>query len=182
MTTALINGYPESYLDLYRPGSTEPWTVGVVVALAKALQPTHILETGTFQGLTTRALSDALPNAHITTIESDPSRIASLPALGDNVTVVCADALSWIRAYTGPKFGLVFVDDSHDANHVSTELDALYNPAQPYTSKMAPHGLICCHDVCGHFGLGGVVSAHHGFTLWLPLLHVAGGLGLIQIP
>jgi len=169
----------------WRAGSTEPWTVNILAALVHALKPMHLLETGTFEALTTERLHFSAPEgSQLVSLELDVRRWtkASTRCLDyPGVTVLCTDAIDYLRRYDGPPFNFVFLDDDHTPEHVAAEIDLLYNPARE-KQLMAPGGLICVHDVIGPFGLGAVVVARHGFLLDIPKLHAAGGLGLIQCP
>lgn len=175
------------FLADWRSGSTEPWTVNVLAALVNATTrgPQHILETGTFEAKTTVRLHFAsAEGSTLVSLELDEERWekASAKCLDlEGVTILNVDALDFLSSYNGPPFNFVFLDDDHTAEHVAQELDLLYNHATG-GGLMAPGGLICVHDVVGPFGLGAVVVARHGFLLDLPKLHVAGGLGLIQVP
>lgn len=170
----------------YRAGSTEPWTVDVLAALIRAKQPKTLLETGTYLGMTTVALAEAMPgDAAFWTVEQDANRFDHpIPALlAANVSRVQADALTFLRGWPGPKFDFVFLDDDHGAVHVAAEIDTLVDwTKSPSEWLVAPRALIAVHDVLGPFHLGAVVAARKGFILDLPLLHKAGGLGLIQVP
>lgn len=168
----------------YLEGSTEPWTQQLVVALARSIGATRILETGTFLGYTTLWLVTALKNVHLLlSIENDRSRAKEarqflkgpLTGLWKTLSyaVVQADALHFLEE-TDKIFDFAFLDDDHTTAHVDREIELL-------KPKMKKGGLICVHDVVGPFGLSGVVTKHHGFNLDLPKLHVGGGLGIIQV-
>jgi predicted O-methyltransferase YrrM len=175
----------EANLDAYRSGSTEPWTVRVVTALARAINPKYVLETGTYLGLTTKELVLALPDATIVTVENDLDRVkqavANCPP--GNVQFIHDDMIHFLTNWSGPKFDFAFVDDDHDPRHVDQELTLLHNPVtgQGLMNRETGYSLITMHDVYGHFGLAGVCRAHHGHTLNFPKLHAAGGLGIIQV-
>ena len=176
---------PDDPLADWRRGSCEPWTVNVLTALIQAKKPRYLLETGTFEAMTTERLHFAAPEgSHLISLEIDEKRWKKtsqhcIEFVG--VTVLHTGAITYLQSYTGPLFDFVFLDDDHDAEHVAAELDLLYNHATG-RGLMRPNGLICVHDVFGPFGLGAVVVARHGFLLDLPKLHAAGGLGLIQVP
>lgn len=174
-----------SSLADYTSGSTEPWTVDILLALQSALRPKLTLELGSFEGLTTfdLAANAARWGGRVITVEMDASRQAvarTRCASLTNIEWVLDDAEKFLDAYCREPFDFVFVDDDHDKQHVYRELNLLHN--WQHWTLMAPGGLIACHDVYGSFGLAEVVTGHHGFNLNLPLLHTAGGLGLIQIP
>ena len=165
----------------YISGSSEPWSVSVLCALAWSIDARDVLELGAFEGLTTVALSKALPSACITAIEHDPDRSGvakkRLAAEGvENVDVVQNDAIKFLRACIdlGLTFDFAFVDDDHTFAHVSEEVDLLKRVVHP-------GGMLVMHDVIGAFGLDEIVRHHGGRIIELPLLHAAGGLGVIRV-
>ena len=134
---------PTDPLADYRSGSTEPWTVNVMLSIIRCTKPRMLLETGTYFGLTTRVLARVIePDAILHTIDNlesndtIPSDILNHPQIKFHQ----ADALQWIKDYDGSPFEFVFIDDCHLPNHVYDELVAL-------KPKMAENGLICLHDV-----------------------------------
>ena len=163
-------------LDDYRSGSTEPWTVGVLRALVLALPARVLIETGTFEGRTTRAVSEVLlPGAHLYSIEADADRArAAAAALADcpNVSVAHRDALSAMAEFADAAVDFVFLDDDHTADHVALELIEARR-------ILRPGGVCAVHDVLGPFGLDRLVRLAGGVCLPFAPLHVAGGLGLI---
>ncbi len=183
--TALELLFPNHPYADWLPGSCEPWTVGIICALIRATSPLHMLETGTFEARTTMRMHWASgEECKLVSLECNEEywEPASEKCLDlEGVTVLNVEAVEYLINYDGPKFNFVFLDDDHGSDHVAMELDLLHNFATG-EGLMAPHGLICVHDVCGCFGLGAVVTARHGYVLDLPVLHRSGGLGLIQIP
>ena len=167
---------PDPLAD-YRSGSCEPWTVNVMCSILRATQPRILLETGTYQGMTTKALALTMPeDAILYTLDNYSSEgiVPDVVLQNNQVKVINTDAIEWIKSYTGPPIEFAFIDDCHEAHHVYNELTEL-------KPKMAPNSLICVHDVYGAFNLRAVVRAHGGFNLKLPLLHAGGGLGMIQL-
>jgi len=168
---------PNDPLRFYRSGSTEPWTVNIMCMIIGCTKPRILLETGTYLGLTTSRLVDNMPpEAVLHTIDTLDTGLPVSPLVLEHPQVRFheTDALQWIKDYDGPKFEFAFVDDDHSAAHVDQELEVLI-------PKMAPNSLICLHDVHGIFQLHHVVTKYGGFNLKLPLLHEAGGLGMIQL-
>jgi len=165
----------------YLSGSTEPWTQQLIAALAKSIEATRILETGTFLGYTTLWLAVALKkqlgeDGFILSIENDKARARKAEDLLRKFKptfVIQADIIDFLQD-TIQTYDFAFLDDNHEAGHVDKEIELL-------KPKMKKGGLICVHDVMGPFGLSGVVTKHHGFNLDLPKLHVGGGLGVIQV-
>lgn len=162
----------------YAAGSTEPWTVDILTAFIRALEPPRILELGTFEGLTTRRLAEEADNhgGHVVSVELDYERHQKAKKWlsgCDNVTLFLNDTKSFLHFYGGDKFNFAFVDDDHTASHVEQEIHLL-------RQIMEPGSYIFVHDVDGPFGLDMVVRAAGGYVLHLPKMHVAGGLGIIQ--
>lgn len=159
----------------YRSGSTEPWTVDVVVAMAVALQPYTVIETGTFEGLTTRRLCQALPSATVYSIEFDEQRFLKVKdELADcpNLALSNNDALEAMRGFADESVDFIFLDDDHVANHVAEEIIE--------ARRILRSGGVCVvHDVHGHFGLDAIVKLAGGVNLPFVKLHRAGGLGVI---
>lgn len=169
-------------LTRYTAGSAEPWTVDVLTSLIRGLRSKHVLELGAFHGLTTVELAKAAAphGGQVVAVELDAGNAAiceqTLRASGlTNVTLVQGDALRFLRELDCDPFDFAFVDDDHTYGHVAAELTALRH-------RMAPSGLITMHDVVGVFGLAPLVYQHGGIVLPLPLLHAAGGLGIIPMP
>lgn len=162
-------------LAAYMSGSSEPWTASVLAALVRLRRPSRILELGTFEARTTRALAAAAPEAEIMTVDLERRFEGDLPA---NVTFHESDALDFLRASRGRPFDFVFVDDDHTYSHVRAEVDLLMYKSRFLTRKGS---LIVLHDVIGPFGLGEIISDWGGFIIDLPLLHAAGGLGVIEV-
>ena len=165
----------------YTTGALEPWSASVVCALAWSIDARDILELGAFEGLTTVALSKALPEACITAIEHDANRAGVAKKriafeLCENVDVVQNDAIKFLRACIeiGLTFDFAFVDDDHTFAHVAEEVDLLKR-------VIRPGGMIVMHDVIGAFDLDEIVKYHGGRIIELPLLHAAGGLGVIRV-
>lgn len=157
--------WPRVRLAEYASGSTEPWAVSVLCALARLGRPAKILELGTFEAKTTAKLAEI---AAVTTVDVE-KRWSSLP----HGAVFCeSDAIHFLQS-TGAIYDFVFVDDDHEAGHVRTEVELLLG------GIVRGGGLIVLHDVIGPFGLDRIVYDHDGFIIELPLLHVAGGLGVI---
>lgn len=156
-------------LDAYASGSTEPWTVSVLESLVRIVRPGRLLELGTFEARTTRSLAPLVP--HVTTVDIERRFEGGLPK---NVWFVQADALEFLRRTPDGAFSFAFVDDDHGLEHVRAEVAELRR-------VVIPGGFIVLHDVIGPFGLEEVVRENDGWIVELPLLHAAGGLGIIRV-
>jgi predicted O-methyltransferase YrrM len=169
----------------HEAGSTEPWVSRLVADFIVARGARTVLETGTFKGATTVWIVDALAKlggGQLFICEIDKERLAAttfrlVPFVErDNylvgVSVTNLDVLRWLATTTN-RFDLAFVDDCHEKLHVRRELELLY-------PKMNPGGLILLHDVFGVCDLQSVVAQFGGYSIDLPRLGPAGGLGIIQ--
>jgi predicted O-methyltransferase YrrM len=179
-----------SNLDAYRSGSTEPGVTGVVCAIAVGLRASVVVETGTYMGLTTLALWEALKGLDhavlIHTVESDRERFKGaaeriseatsgreVPSCG--ITCHLGDALAALDGLPEGQVDLVFLDDDHDKNHVRAEVCAAFR-------VLRAGGVLCLHDVCGLLDLGEIVRTMGGAVLPLARLHASGGLGIMVKP
>jgi predicted O-methyltransferase YrrM len=152
-------------------GSTEPWAVSVLQALVRLRRSTSILELGTYQGLTTAALRE-VSSGFVTSVDL-MKRWETLPV---GIRFVESEALEFLRSCPASLFDFAFVDDDHTKGHVAMELDLLLG------GIVAPGGLIVGHDVEGAFDLAPLFIERGGFVISLPQLHVAGSLGVIEVP
>lgn len=160
-------------LEPYLSGSTEPWSVSVIQALIRLKKPANLIELGTYEGKTTVAMANAMSHlARLWTVDATDHGTY----FGDDhrIIKVIRDAEDWLEnvAPTGV-IDFAFVDDDHERAHVDREIRILKEKI------MAPGGWIVMHDVIGDFDLASVCIAHGGFVIELPLLHRAGGLGVI---
>lgn len=184
----------------HEPGSTEPWVSRLVADFVIARGARTVLETGCFKGATSawiyRALAqlgggrffycDIEPDRQ----EATRNRLLALRRDGDGVTTLpLADVIAYLsqaggapRTWQGrpvvtvePHFDVAFVDDDHTKAHVTKELTLLY-------PRMNPGGLILLHDVFGVCDLQTVVRQFGGYSIDLPRMGPAGGLGIIQVP
>lgn len=149
----------------------------IVGSIVEAINPKLIVELGAFEGKTTAVLSASAPGARILAVEHDQVRADQVHQLGlPNVTVVQNDAIAFLeelKTQTTQMVDFAFVDDDHTMPHVEQELQLLFK-------VMAPGGIIAMHDVVGGFQLGPLCHKYGGIILHTPLLHPAGGLGLIS--
>jgi predicted O-methyltransferase YrrM len=167
----------------HQPGDTEPWVSRLVGDFVVATGARSVLETGGFRGSTSVYILDALRRlggGHLTVCEIDPKRAAVVKARLDaasspglTTSVQAIDVLSFLLQ-TSEKYDLAWVDDDHTKPHVTRELMALI-------PKMNPGGLILLHDTFGVCDLQEVVKKFGGYSIKLPRLGPAGGLGVIQV-
>jgi predicted O-methyltransferase YrrM len=148
----------------------------------------RVLETGSFMGATTVHIVDALHRlggGEFTFCEVDSYRMAvtfdrvvrfemTLENPGKVRVGSAWDAIEYLSKPGNTGFDLCFVDDCHEKPHVTKELMLLI-------PKMNPGGLILLHDVFGVCDLQDVVGKFGGYSIDLPRLGPAGGLGVIQV-
>lgn len=181
--------YPHPSLeDTYQPGTTEPWIAQLVCSLLVASGGRTALETGGFQGITSAWLALTLERMGggrliVAEIESDraaaiENRLHSLPALSGGCDVTCEvfamDVMDVIRNQPNGSLDFVWLDDDHTKSHVVAEVEALW-------PKMRHNGLLVFHDVYGVTDLQAVVKRFGGYSLDLPRLGPAGGIGILQV-
>jgi hypothetical protein len=168
----------------HQPGDSEPWVSRLVGDFVVATGARTVLETGGFRGGTSVYILDALRRlggGHLTVCEIDTKRAAALSdrldkasTPGTTTAVLAIDVLSLLQSNTDEKYDLAYVDDDHTKPHVTRELMALM-------PKMNPGGLILLHDTFGVCDLQDVVRSFGGYSISLPRLGPAGGLGVIQV-
>lgn len=170
----------------HQAGCCEPWVSRLVADFVIANGAYRVLETGCFMGATSVYLLEALKRlggGDLVVCDLDGQRsnatMRRLLAIPDQEKVSVyahpGDILEYLQRQTTRGFDLAFVDDNHDKAHVRKELMLLY-------SKMVPGGLILLHDVFGVCDLKTVVQEYGGYSIDLPRLGPAGGLGIIQAP
>lgn len=119
--------------------ATEGEVLQVLFALVRVEKPEICVETGTYQGHGTKAISDALEmneRGHLWTIEQDE---AYEYASRDNVTYVQGDSVEW-AANEAPDFiDLAFID----CGPPEIRIQALAN----IFPKVKDDGLLVVHDV-----------------------------------
>jgi len=172
----------------HEPGCTEPWISRLVADFIVARGARTVLETGCFKGATSVYILDALQRLqggefYFCDIDEERAR-ATMERLGElvyhsathGVNLHCnwLDILRFLQISTLPKFDLAWVDDNHEKPHVEREIRLLY-------PRMAKGGLILLHDVYGQCDLKTVVQNFGGYSIDLPRLGPAGGLGIIQV-
>ena len=88
--------------------------------------------------------------------------------------VYAQDVMQVIAAQPDESLDAAWIDDDHQADHVTAEVQALL-------PKLRARGLLLFHDVYGSVELHHVVERFGGYCLALPMLGPAGGLGLLQV-
>lgn len=167
----------------HEPGSAEPWIANIVGSLVVARGARVVLETGSFMGRTSRVIAKALKalgGGRLILMEIDSERVRATqqrlrgcPSV--KVDVLLGDAIHSITRLPDRLIDVAWVDDDHTKRHVERELTLLY-------PKMVPGGLILGHDVWGSCDLQAVFQKFGGYSLDLPRLGLAGGIGMIQVP
>ena len=177
--------FPDPSLeDTYEPGTTEPWIAQLVCSLLVAHGGSRVLETGGFVGTTSAWLAltlSSMGGGDLTVCEIDHDRVhaigkrlASISAPGVRYGIAPCDVLETLALYENETFDFVWLDDDHRMEHVAREIEALW-------PKMKSGGLIVLHDVFGSCDLQRVVKHYGGYSIDLPRLGPAGGIGVIQV-
>lgn len=170
------------FLASHSAGSTEPWLSRLVADFIVARGARTVLETGAYMGATSVWIADALQRlggGHFYLCEIDKARrgiaVDRVVRMGcDDVTIHERGNVLDLLA-TDETYDLAWVDDDHTKKHVTQELTLLY-------PKMSAGGMIIMHDVYGVCDLKTVVRQFGGYSIDLPRLGPAGGIGLIQCP
>jgi predicted O-methyltransferase YrrM len=159
-------------------GSVEEEVAELLAALVRTYKPELVLETGTYLGVAARVLATACRRnglGRVVTLEADSDRAAAARhALADlsNVTVVCADSLSWLRAYQGPAFGLVVLD---------TDLAVRVEELRLLRQRGLALGPVFVHDTSRLRAAGGMADCP-GYPAALAAAAVELGLPGVECP
>lgn len=174
-----------SHADVeWRAGSAEPWIANLVAALVAAHNPRHAIEIGAFEGYTTTRLLRALRQlphvTQLTVCEIDRERANVVHAALERIDaptvqtrIVVEDSHAWLPTLAPDSVDFAWIDGNHEQLHVAHEIEFLW-PA------LRVGGIAAFHDVFGVCDLQKIVHAYGGYSLDLPRLGPAGGLGLIQ--
>lgn len=178
--------YPHPSLEgAYEPGVTEPWIQQLVCALLVASGAKVVLESGGFLGITSAWLAltlESMGGGTLTVCEIDDARAEavgerlrglSLPRTSHQV--MNGDVMDVIKTLPVASLDFVWLDDAHEHEHVTNEIAALW-------PKMRKGGLIVGHDVYGVTALHEEFAAFGGYSMDLPRLGPAGGIGILQKP
>jgi len=160
----IIEEFPEVTNPLYSAaddGGIECETGEFLYGLVRLLKPKHIFETGTYTGISSMYLAQALkdnniPDAEIFTCEIDAyhkNRAEKLwQQVGINQYILCKliQSLQVIPAL--PDYDLLFLDSEPQIRF--QELIKMF----PYLKE---GGYILIHDLFGHLGQGGPINPDH---------------------
>lgn len=148
---------PEEHAELYHAidnGSTELETLNFINALVCLFKPQRALETGSFLGFGTCAITAGLKSnqrGHLFSLEIDPAHLAWArdhlrqfdPDLEKLVTFVNESSLSFIENYQGEPFDFLFLD---------TEVEIRIREFQLLRHRrlLAPGAVCIIHDTSPH--------------------------------
>lgn len=163
---------------------TAPETRLLLYSLAVGMRAERVLELGYDAGHTLMAM--AMSGAECVGVENYGDTGAArgvaeeMLAEYDNVTLVNQEATAFLEAQPNESFDLIFVDDSHDRNHVAIEINNIRR-------ILTPGGIAVFHDVieCGPWTL-----IEHDFSDWQRILLPAispyaqtdFGIGVVRKP
>ena len=107
-----------------------PVTGGTIQAIARATGATSIIEVGTGVGVTTMRLAEACPDAHITSIDSEPDHhvtlkelMAQLPLEASKLRLITERAQDVLHKMNQDSYDLVVIDVP------ASELESCYDDA-----------------------------------------------------
>lgn len=112
----------------------------------RIIQPTNILELGTYQGHTALAMySEMMPDCRLTSVDIDPSKRNVPPQMESDprIRFVAGDDLD-IRIFDGapPRHvDFLFIDTEHSCDHVSAEWEL-------YRRYLRDGAMVTVDDVC----------------------------------
>jgi len=152
----------------------------LVAALARAVQPEVVVETGTCTGRTALAVAHALADnghGHLWTVEIDISLARQARVLLDGLpaTAVCADSLTWEPE---GRVGLAWID----SGQAHVRVQELRN----WRDHFIPGAVIGVHDIVLNMGgdvLAGQLDVFLAEAGWPALrLRTPRGVTLAQVP
>jgi predicted O-methyltransferase YrrM len=136
-----------SYAAQHHVPIMEEQGIGELVELLKQQQPLKLLELGTAIGYSALRFAEALPSAHIDTIERDIDRyekameyINNSPMKG-RVRAVCADALEVDPAELDGPYDAIFIDAAKG------QYDRFF---EKYERLLGDKGMIYCDNMSMH--------------------------------
>lgn len=151
---------------------TESEVIDLIYSLVRVTKPTVVVETGTYRGHGTQAISKALEandRGNLWTVEIEPYEYPETP----RTTFVTANSIEWSAKDAPAGINFAFVDcssDYHDRVEVFKNL----------WPRMTPGGIICVHDIffldanfldelcqVAERAPGLVLQALNGFALWV---------------
>ena len=150
--------------------TTEGEVLGLLYALVRTTKPEICVETGTFTGMGTQAISGALVQndyGHLTTVENDEEAYRQYPSL-PRTTFVLDDSLEFAEDFASP-IDFAFVDCGDPEHRLAVAIE-LYN-------RLTRDGLLLVHDTVFYEGfLDGLVfelgepglelRTLHGLAVW----------------
>jgi predicted O-methyltransferase YrrM len=184
-------------------GATDPSALTLLMMMSAIVQPTRILELGTFQGFSTMILADILSSNNrpgcIVTVE--PSRESQENARRTLEAAQLAHAVQFINGYSLDDrvideaarhlpYDIIYIDSSHLYEPTLRELET-YLIERP---MIRPGGMVFLHDITLPMGedrgVGAAVEdwvARHPEYRYLPLTTDGiwpqqAGLGIIMAP
>jgi predicted O-methyltransferase YrrM len=101
--------------EVLRPGmQVSPYEAYLLRWIVRISGATRILELGCFMGYSARTMADGMPESGTLITLERSAEYATMAvqhcAPDARITVAQGDALSWVRAYDGPPFDLLFLD------------------------------------------------------------------------
>lgn len=153
--------------------ASEQEALDFITGLVRAVRPEVVVETGTYSGLGTNAITLALAanrRGHVHTVEHDAGLVEKLRQANrgrERVTFHYGDSAEWCRDHAPLRIDVAFVD-SGDPDQRLRDVKAIW-------PKLRDGGYLLVHDTTFHPGLYEMVSEIAGQGIRIETLN---GLGL----
>ena len=136
-----------SYAAEHHVPIMEEQGIGELIDLLQQQQPKKLLELGTAIGYSALRIAEALPGAHIDTIERDVGRYEKAleyiggSTMGSRVRALCADALEVDSAELNAPYDAIFIDAAKG------QYDRFF---EKYEQFLGDNGMIYCDNMSMH--------------------------------
>jgi predicted O-methyltransferase YrrM len=115
----------------------------MLTALAGYIKPDIVLETGTARGVSTLAISNGMASGTIHTCDVQIDiHLFDTTDHRAKIEFHQQDVFAFLQEHSTDKAGLIFLDDAHELEHVSRELEFITT----HRDILAPEGLVVVHD------------------------------------
>lgn len=140
-------------------GGVESQTGEFLYGLVKLLKPLHILETGTYTGISSLYMGQALKEnggGDVTTLEIEKTHKERAELLWRNCGVS-----EQVKCILEPSLDYEPEEWVYDLLFLDSEPDLRFKELVKFFPELRPGGYILIHDLFGHLGQGGPVNPDH---------------------